>query len=105
MADVSPKVIEALTTLEPEGDVEAKLAKIVDEALIRRLHHYQYVDRRLQQKYGMTFPEFRDRGVVRQRDYGFEAESDFWEWELALDGIATIHRRLSELRQTADDGC
>jgi hypothetical protein len=41
MADVSPKVIEALSALEPEGDVEAKLAKVVDEALARRLHHYQ----------------------------------------------------------------
>ena len=104
MADVSPKVIEALSALEPEGDVEAKLAKVVDEALARRLHHYHYVDRRLQQKYGMTFAEFRTQHVVEQRGYSFEAESDFWEWELALDGIATMERRLSELRQPADDG-
>jgi len=105
MADVSAKVIEALTVLEPEGDVDAKLAKVVDDALSRRLHHYQYVDRRMQQKYGMAFAEFRERRIVAQRGYGFEAESDFWEWELAVDGIATIERRLNELRQTADDGC
>ena len=105
MADVSAKVIEALTVLEPGGDVDAKLAKVVDEALARRLHHYQYIDRRMQQKYGMPFAEFRGRRVVAQRSYGFEVESDFWEWELAVDGIATIERRLSELRQAADDGC
>src|SRR3990172_8326817 len=101
MADVSAKVIEALTVLEPEDDVDAKLAKVVDEALSRRLHHYQYVDRRMQQKYGMPFGEFRERRVVAQRGYGFEVESDFWEWELAVDGIATIERRLIELRQAA----
>ena len=104
MASVTPKVIDALTALEPEGDVDAKLAKVVDEALTRRLSHYQYVDRRLQQKYGMTFAEFRDRGVVAQQEYGFETESDFWEWELAMGGIATMERRLSELRQPVDDG-
>ena len=105
MADVSAKAIEALTALEPQGDVDAKLTKVLDEALIRRLHHYQYVDRRMQQKYSMPFAEFREQHVVAQRGYCFEVESDFWEWELAVDGIATIERRLSELRQTADDGC
>ena len=104
MSDVSPKVLDALTALEPEGDIDAKLRRVVEEALVRRLHHYQYVDRRLQQKYGMTFTEFRQQHVVEQRGYSFEAESDFWEWELAVDGIATIERRLTELRLPADDG-
>ena len=104
MPDVSPKVLDALTTLEPEGDVDTKLTRVVEEALVRRLHHYQYVDRHLQQKYGMTFAEFRGQRVVEQRGYSFEAESDFWEWELAADGIATVERRLTELRQPGDDG-
>ena len=31
-------------------------------------------------------------------------ESDFWDWELAQDGIRTLERQLSELRQPSDDG-
>ena len=98
-------VLDALSALELEGDSDAKIAKVVEDALVRRLHHYQYVDRRMEQKYGMTFDEFRDHDMVEQRGRSFEAESDFWEWELTVDGIATMWRCLTELRQTADGGC
>jgi len=90
VSDVSPRVFDALTALEPEGDIDTKLTRVVEEALVRRLHHYQYVDRRLQQKYGMTFAEFRKQRVVEQQGYSFAVESDFWEWELTVDGIATM---------------
>jgi hypothetical protein len=49
-------------------------------------------------KYGMTFVQFRDSGVVQQKGHAFEVESDFWEWELAQDGIHTLQRQLNELR-------
>ena len=104
MTTVSAIVLEALTTLEPEGDADAKITKVVEEALVRRLNHYQYVDRRLKQKYGMTFAQFRDGQTVQQKGYAFEVESDFWEWELAEDGIRTLQRQLSELRHPPDDG-
>ena len=104
MATVPDKVLEALTTLEPEGDADTKIAKVVEEALVRRLNHYQYADRRLQQKYGMSFAQFRDSQTVQQKGYAFDVESDFWEWELAQDGIRTLQRQLSELRHQWDDG-
>lgn len=103
MATVPNRVLDALTALEPEGDPDTKIAKVVEEALVRRLHHYRYVDRRMQQKYAMTLDEFRDRRVVEQRGHSFEVESDFWEWELAVDGIRTMERRLSDLRQPPDE--
>jgi hypothetical protein len=36
---------------------------------------------------------------VQQKQYAFDAESDFWEWELAEDGMRTMGRQLSELRR------
>ena len=104
MTMVPAKVLDALTALEPEGDTDAKLTKVVEEALVRRLNHYQCVDRRLQQKYAMTFAEFLDRRTLEQKGHTFEVESDFWEWELAQDGMRTLERQLSELRRPADDG-
>ena len=41
MATVPAKVLDALTALEPEGDPDTKVAKVVEETLVRRLHHYQ----------------------------------------------------------------
>ena len=100
MDTIPTRLLEALTALQPDGDASSKVAKVVEEALVRRLHHYQYIDRRLQQKHGMTFTEFRDRHIVGKREYAFEVESDFWEWELAQDGGRTMQRRLTELRRS-----
>lgn len=102
MAQVSEKIMEALSVLEPEGDPEVKLTKVIEKELIRRLTHYQYIDRHMQKKYGMSFIEFRDTRVVEQKGYSFEVESDFWEWEMARDGIQTIEMKLKELRQKTD---
>lgn len=102
MTQVSEKIMEALSVLEPEGSPEVKLIKLVERELLRRLNHYQYLDRHMQKKYGMSFSQFRDMRVVEQKGYSFEVESDFWEWEMAQDGIQTIEMKLKELRQKTD---
>ncbi len=30
--------------------------------------------------------------------YSFEVESDFWNWEMARDGLETVQEMLSDLR-------
>jgi len=50
-----------------------------------------------QKKYGMTLDEFDATGVVEARGYSWEVESDAGEWELAVDGIRSMRRRLEEL--------
>jgi hypothetical protein len=35
---------------------------------------------------------------VEQEGYSFEVESDFWDWELTLDGIATVQEMLAALK-------
>jgi hypothetical protein len=65
---------------------------------IRRLNRYELINRRLEQKYGMTFAEFRKREVVKERGYSFEVESDSWDWEMALDGIEPVQEMLADLK-------
>lgn len=48
-------------------------------------------------KYGMDFESFEKANIVERQDYTFEVESDAQEWELAIDGIKTVERRLKEL--------
>jgi hypothetical protein len=50
-----------------------------------------------QKKYGMTLDEFDATGAVQARGYSWEVESDAGEWELAVDGIRSMKRRLEEL--------
>jgi hypothetical protein len=62
-----------------------------------RRPRYELVDRQLTRKYGLSFEEFRRNRVVEQKGYSFEVESDFWDWELTLDGIETVQELLVSL--------
>ena len=77
MAVVSERIERFISVLEPEGDINAKIERLMTSELIRPLNRYELINRRLEQKYDMSFAEFRERGVVKERDYSFEVESDF----------------------------
>jgi hypothetical protein len=98
MLSFSDRLGRVIQALEPEGDVDTKIERLLTNELVRRLNRYELADRRFQQKYGMTFEQFQAREVVKQRGYSFEVESDFWDWEMALDGIATVRELLNELK-------
>jgi hypothetical protein len=84
--------------LEPERDTDSVLEQLLENELLRRLNRYQLTDRSLSRKYGMSFAEFMARRMVEQCGYSYEVESDFWDWEMALDGIETVEAMLAELR-------
>ena len=90
MAAIADRVVRLIEDLEPEGDLNAKIERLVENELLRRLIRYELLDKRLSQKYGMTFQEFKRNRVVEREGYSFEVESDFWDWEMALDGIEAI---------------
>ena len=48
-------------------------------------------------KYEMDFDNFEKANIVRDQNYSFEVESHAQEWELAIDGINTIKKKLREL--------
>lgn len=98
MAIVSERIERYISVLEPEGDINAKIERLVTNEWIRRLNRYELINRRLERKYGMIFADFREREVVKERDYSFEVESDFWDWEMALDGIETVQEMLTDLK-------
>jgi hypothetical protein len=45
----------------------------------------------------MDINRFEKENVVEKQNYGFEVESDAQEWELAIDGIKTIEKKMKEL--------
>jgi hypothetical protein len=80
-----------------EADDDSKLRMLLMAEYKRRLSRYSLTDRRLQEKYGVTFEEFERRNMVQDLGFEWDVESDAIEWDLAIDGIKTLSRRLTEL--------
>ena len=100
MEMVSERLTHLIARLEPERDMDSALKQLLENELIRRLNRYQFTDRTLSRKYGLSFSEFKSRRVVEKHGYSFEAESDFWDWEMAQDGMGTVEAMLSELKES-----
>ena len=47
----------------------------------------------------MTLAEFEAAGIVEERGYSFEVESDHQDWDQAVDGIAALRDALRRLRE------
>ena len=99
---VSERTAEHLESLpSDEPDVDGKLRMLLATEYRRRLARYSLTDRRLREKYGMSFEEFEQRNVVRERGFVWDVESDAIEWDLAVNGIKTMRRRLAGLLEPA----
>jgi hypothetical protein len=83
--------------------MDGKLRMLLVAEYRRSLARYSLTDRRLREKYGMSFEEFEQRSVVRERNFGWDVESDAIEWDLATDGIRTMRHRLTELLDSPSD--
>ena len=101
MHTIADRIVKTIDGLEPAGDLNAKLERLVENELLRRLARYELVDRRLSRKYGMSLGEFKENRVVEKEGYSFQVESDFWDWEMALDGIGTVQAMFKALKGTA----
>ena len=94
---LSERVLNVIDALEPGDTLEAKVTRLAENELRRRLARYQLTDRQFRAKYNMTLEEFEAAALVRQRDFSFEVESDHQDWDLAVDGIRSAERKLGDL--------
>ena len=88
---------------EIEEIIDEPLDRAIVRALInelrRKLSEYILIDRAMRRKYGMSFDEFKAKNMVKEKNYSFEVESDYCDWELAIDGIKTIKEKLEKLER------
>jgi len=101
--ELSSKMLAALNPLEPGVAPDQQVLRLAEHELRRRLARYQLADRLFQEKYGMTLERFEANAVVKAQGYSFEVESDYQDWDLAVDGIRTVERQLASLRGTRHD--
>lgn len=76
---------------------DEELKDIIQKEYIRRLARYRMMDDFYRKKYCMDFDTFEEKNMVEQLNYTFEVESDAQEWELAIDGIKTVEKKLKDL--------
>lgn len=103
MFAISDKLANYLNKLLSDGDIETKLGYLMENEIIRRLTQYELTNKTLSRKYNMSFEQFREQNIVAKYGYSFEVESDYWDWEMALDGIETMQELLNDLRKYDDD--
>ncbi len=76
---------------------EDELKDIFHRDYLRRLARYRMIDDSYRKKYNMNLESFEKGNVVAKQGYTFEVESDAQEWELAIDGIRTVGKKMREL--------
>jgi len=76
---------------------ENELKEVLRRDYLRRLTRYRITDDFYKNKYGMNFEGFEKTDIIEKQNYSFEVETDAQEWELVIDGIKTIEKKLKEL--------
>lgn len=99
MPVIGENINKVINHLIKEGDLNSKIRKILEKEIRRRLTEYLLIDKGFQRKYSMTLEEFEENEIIKKRGYSFEVESDYHEWDGAIDAIKTLQMDLSELCQ------
>ena len=103
MLKISDELASYVTDLFPEEKIETKIKRLIDNELRRRLARYQLMIRNLESKYQMDFETFKSEKTVEKKGYSFDVENDFCDWEMALDGLTTVKRKLNKLQETNNE--
>jgi len=76
---------------------EGELKDLLRRDYLRRLTRHRMTDTFYRKKYDIDFEGFEKANIVQRENYSFEVESDAQEWELAVDGIKTVEKKLKDL--------
>ena len=100
---ISDKLSEVIDKIELGDSFEMKLRRILEWNIQSRLAEYEMIDRRLQKKYRMSLEEFEQNNILGELDYSFEAENDYHDWDMAVDGIISLQAFEDKLRKVEND--
>ena len=96
--------IGLITTIEssarrlfPAINPEKAFAELLLERAQKNLIRYQVMSRSFETKYQQSFPNFRN--AVLQAEPAFESEQDYFDWEMAITGIADMTAEIDNLRK------
>jgi len=100
---ISDRVAKIIDKIELGDSLETKLRRILEWNIQSRLAEYEMINRRLQQKYKMNLEEFEQNNILEKLNYSFEAENDYHDWDMAVDGIVSLRALWDSLSEVEDD--
>ncbi len=100
---ISDSVAEIIDNMEFGDSLEIKLRRILKWNIQSRLAEYEMINRRLRQKYQMSLEEFEQNNMLEKLNYSFEAESDYHDWDMAIDGITSLRTFWDKLKEMEND--
>ena len=93
--DVAKVLASSLERLEPTGDHNQSLAKVLLAHARRNLAKYGLMIKNFEKKYGMSFAEFSDSDLMKEP--AFEIEQDFFDWDMAVTGLEDMRQEIQLL--------
>lgn len=90
---VSKPLSHVLVKLTNQNSIDLALTVLVQDLIRLRLKEVAEAKRAFEQKYNMTFDEFKSKwqaGLLPDR-HGYEIERDYWEWEGAVTNETSLH--------------
>lgn len=92
MLTLTPQVGELLLQATQSQDLEEALHKVLGEYLDLKLASLAAEISRFEEKWGCPFTDFQEK---TKREYRYEVERDFWEWE-RLETLKAHYQALRE---------
>lgn len=86
--------------LFPNKTVEQVFAQLLLERAQRNLIKYRGMARRFEIKHDQDFDTFRRKVLSTQPS--FEIEQDYFDWELAITGIADMEKEIERLHDLGE---
>jgi hypothetical protein len=95
---IHEELIQTMDRIVDGNDPTSKLRTLLEEAIRHRLAGYELTDLRFQKKYDMTLEEFEAQNMLQKLGYSFEVESDYHDWDMAIDGIRFLNQDFGKLK-------
>lgn len=90
-------ISELLKVASQIGKPEQVLCDALKKEIISRIVELEILDEKLRKKYGVSFNEFENKGLLDKLGHSWEVEEDYFEWDritTELKRLRTILNRL-----------
>ncbi|RLD05456.1 MAG: hypothetical protein DRI56_09580 [Chloroflexota bacterium] len=96
--NLTPTIETSARRLFPHQSPEQAFAELLLERAQKKLIQYQAAIRLFQTKYGQDFEVFRKH--VISTEPSLEVEQDYFDWELAMTGVADMRAEIVRLKNS-----
>jgi hypothetical protein len=79
------------------GRPESVLADALKRYVVTRIIEFEGVVKRMEEKYGMAFERFEDRGMLNKLGHSWEVEQDYYDWDRAVTELKKFKEILKSL--------